>query len=80
MKLQSPYLADYLTCTPLIDWETPAIIAQTQAITRGLTHDAEQAHALFAWVRDAIPHAWDIGTDVVTCAASQVLQQRTGLC
>jgi len=80
MKLQSPHLADYLKCTPIIDWETPAIIEQTQALTRSLTHDTEKARALFEWVRDAIPHSWDIGTDVVTCAASEVLQQRTGLC
>lgn len=80
MKLQSQHLADYLQCTPIIDWETPAIIDQTQAITRGLTHDTAKAQALFEWVRDAIPHSWDIRTDVVTCAASEVLQQRTGLC
>ena len=80
MKLQSQHLADYLQCTPIIDWATPAIIAQTQAITRGLTHDTEKAQALFEWVRDAMPHSCDIGTDVVTCAASEVLQQRTGLC
>ncbi len=61
MKLQSQHLADYLQCTPIVDWETPAIIAQTQAITGGL-------------------HSCDIGTDVVTCAASEVLQQCTGLC
>jgi transglutaminase-like putative cysteine protease len=80
MKLQSPHLADYLKCTPIIDWETPAIIAQTQAITRALTHDTAKAQALFEWVRDAIPHAWDIRNDVVTCTASEVLEQRTGLC
>jgi transglutaminase-like putative cysteine protease len=80
MKLQSPHLADYLTCTPIIDWETPAIIAQTQAITRSLTCDTEKARALFEWVRDTIPHSWDMRTDVVTCTASEVLQQRTGLC
>jgi transglutaminase-like putative cysteine protease len=80
MKLQSPHLADYLKCTPIIDWETPAIIAQTQAITRGLTHDTAKAQALFEWVRDAIPHSWDMQTDIVTCTASEVLQQRTGLC
>jgi transglutaminase-like putative cysteine protease len=80
MKLQSQHLIDYLQCTPIIDWETPAIIDQTQTVTRGLTHDTKKAHALFEWVRDAISHSWDIGTDVVTCAASEVLQQRTGLC
>jgi transglutaminase-like putative cysteine protease len=80
MKLQSQHLADYLQCTPIIDWETPAIIAQTQAITRDLTHDTAKAQALFEWVRDAIPHSWDMQTDIVTCTASEVLQQRTGLC
>jgi transglutaminase-like putative cysteine protease len=80
MKLQSPSLADYLQCTAIIDWDTPAIIEQTRAVTQGLTHDTAQAQAFFEWVRDAIPHAWDIQADVVTCAASEVLQQRTGLC
>ncbi len=80
MKLQSLHLDDYLKCTSIIDWETPTILEQTQAIIRSLTHDTDKAHALFAWVRDAIPHSWDMGTDVVTCAASEVLQQRTGLC
>ena len=80
MKLQSQSLADYLQCTPIIDWETPAIIEQTQTLTHSLTHDTEKARALFEWVRDTIPHSWDIGTDVVTCTASEVLQQRTGLC
>src|SRR5437660_5979844 len=80
MQLQSSHLADYLRCTPIIDWETPAIIAQTQAITRSLTHDTAKAQALFGWVRDTIPHSWDMRTDVVTCAASEVLEQRTGLC
>jgi transglutaminase-like putative cysteine protease len=80
MKLQSSSLADYLQCTAIIDWDTLAIIEQTRAVTQGLTHDTAKAQALFEWVRDAIPHAWDIQTDVVTCAASEVLQQRTGLC
>jgi transglutaminase-like putative cysteine protease len=80
MKLQSSHLADYLQCTPIIDWKTPVIIAQTQAITRSLTRDTEKARVLFEWVRDAIPHSWDIGTDIVTCSASEVLQERTGLC
>src|SRR5262245_23131548 len=80
MKLQSPHLTDYLQCTPIIDWATPAIVEQTQTITRGLTHDTAKAQALFEWVRDAIPHSWDARTDIVTCTASEVLAQRTGLC
>ena len=80
MQLQSQNLTDYLKCTPIIDWETPIISEHTEAITQGLTHDIEKAQVLFEWVRDAIPHSCDIGTDIVTCSASEVLQQRTGLC
>src|SRR5215510_16569901 len=80
MKLQSPNLTNYLECTTVIDWQTPAVIEQTQAVTASLTHDIEKAKALFEWVRDTIPHSSDIGADVVTCTASEVLTRRTGLC
>lgn len=80
MKLQSQNLADYLKSTPIMNWDAPAIIAQTQAVTRHLVHDVEQAQALFEWVRDTIPHSSDMQTDLVTCSASDVLQHRTGLC
>ena len=36
MQLQSQNLADYLQCTAVIDWQTPAIIEQTQAVTASL--------------------------------------------
>jgi len=66
MKLQSPHLTDYLQCTAVIDWQTPAVITQTQAVTASLTQDIAKAKALFEWVRDTIPHSCDIGADVVT--------------
>jgi transglutaminase-like putative cysteine protease len=31
-------------------------------------------------VRDAIPHSNDVGLDVVTCTASEVLRHGTGIC
>jgi transglutaminase-like putative cysteine protease len=80
MKLQSQDLTDYLQATAIIDWQMPAIIEQTQAVTASLTQDIDKARALFEWVRDTIPHSCDIGADVVTCAASAVLEHRTGLC
>ena len=80
MKLQSQHLADYLKSTPIMNWDTPAITAHTHAVTRNLVHDVEKAQALFEWVRDTIPHSNDMATDLVTCAASDVLQHRTGLC
>jgi transglutaminase-like putative cysteine protease len=80
MQLQSHRLTDYLQCTAVIDWQTPAVVEQTRAITASLTQDIAKAKALFEWVRDMIPHSSDIGADVVTCTASEVLTHRTGLC
>jgi transglutaminase-like putative cysteine protease len=80
MHLQSHSLTDYLQCTAVIDWQTPAVIAQTQAITASLPQDITKAKALFEWVRDMIPHSSDIGADVVTCTASEVLTHHSGLC
>jgi transglutaminase-like putative cysteine protease len=80
MQPQSHNLTDYLQCTAVIDWKTPAVIEQTQAVTASLTQDIAKAQALFEWVRDTIPHSSDIGADVVTCTASEVLTHRTGLC
>jgi transglutaminase-like putative cysteine protease len=40
----------------------------------------ECARALFEWVRDEISHSDDVDTDVVTCRASSVLKEGTGLC
>jgi transglutaminase-like putative cysteine protease len=80
MQPQSQDLTDYLQSTAIIDWQTPAIIEQTQVVTASLTQDMAKARALFEWVRDAIPHSSDIGADVVTCSASEVLAHRTGLC
>jgi transglutaminase-like putative cysteine protease len=59
MQLQSHNLTDYLQCTAAIDWQTPAIIEQTQAVTASLRQDVAKAKALFEWVRDMIPHSSD---------------------
>jgi transglutaminase-like putative cysteine protease len=80
MKLQSENLKDYLKITPIIDWDKPEIIKQTNTVIQDLEHDIDKARALFEWVRDTIPHSRDIGSDVVTCSASEVLNRGTGIC
>lgn len=79
MKLQADIEA-HLMPTATIDADHPAIIAKAQQLIAGLNSDVEQARALFEWVRDAIPHSRDIGAEVVTCSASQVLKAGTGIC
>jgi len=80
MKLQSENLKDYLKITPIIDWDKPEIIRQTNVVIQGLEQDINKARALFEWVRDTVLHSRDIGSDVVTCSASEVLNRGTGIC
>lgn len=71
MKPQSQELTDYLQCTAIIAWKTPAVIEQTQEVTASLTQDIAKARALFERVCDAIPHSSDIGTYVGSSSISR---------
>lgn len=73
-------LADFLRSTSVIDADDPAVAGRARRITAGLTTEVDRARALFEWVRDEIPHSWDIRSRAVTCAASQVLREGTGIC
>lgn len=71
----------YLEDTIVVDWQTPAVSERAARIARNRGSDEEDAvRALFRWVRDEIAHSFDIETDAVTCNASQVLREATGLC
>ncbi len=80
MKPVSDNLEDYLWATEVIDWEHPCIIEKAREITRVCSDEVERAKAFFEWVRDEIPHSKDIGSDLVTCTASEVLREGTGIC
>lgn len=80
MELESTYLSDYLCMTDIVDGHRAELREQARALTEGLDTDVSRARVIFEWVRDEIPHSHDIGADVVTCSASEVLRERTGIC
>lgn len=80
MQAASSNLQDYLEATAVIDWQHPDILQTTRELVDGTTDEVETVRRLFEWVRDRIPHAADIGSQVVTCTASEVLRQGTGIC
>ena len=80
MKLESTNLSDFLEPTPVIDADTLAVLNKVLELTANLTSAVDQARALFEWVRDTIPHSWDIQSRTVTCKASEVLDEGTGIC
>jgi len=70
----------YLASTQVIDWLTPSVHLLARKLVVGIESDAGKARALFEWVRDNIPHSKDVGSETVTCEASDVLREKTGIC
>ena len=80
MIAESNNLNDYLRSTRIIDADNPLIIEKAEQIIGEVSSDVEKGRMLFEWVRDEIPHSWDIHSEIVTCSASEVLLEGTGIC
>lgn len=69
---------DYLAASEAIDIEHPLVQSIAAELRTG--DDIAYAHAAFDHVRDRVPHSMDTGDPRVPWRASDVLDQRTGLC
>ncbi|NKZ05099.1 transglutaminase-like domain-containing protein [Actinomadura latina] len=69
---------DYLAASEAIDIEHPLVQAIASELRTG--DDIAYARAAFDHVRDQVPHSMDTGDPRVPWRASDVLDQRTGLC
>jgi transglutaminase-like putative cysteine protease len=80
MYPESDNLEEYLASDAVVDWRTAEVRRKALELTRSLTDEIDKARCLYEWVRDAIPHSADAGLDIVTCSASEVLKEGTGIC
>jgi transglutaminase-like putative cysteine protease len=62
----------------VIDWDHPAVLQLAHELGSGTK--LEVAQRCFEWVRDEVRHSMDYKMNPVTCAASEVLEARTGYC
>jgi transglutaminase-like putative cysteine protease len=77
---QTMKLEAYLESTDVIDWKTPAVRDLAGILAPSSANAVDLAGTCFEWVRDRIGHSGDIGANVVTCSASDVLREGTGWC
>jgi len=70
----------YLEDTIVVDWQTPTVLERARSLVEGAEGEEDRVRRLFEFVRDEISHSIDAGLDVVTCNASHVLREGTGLC
>lgn len=69
---------DYLSASEAIDIEHPVVLSAAARLQAG--DDVAYAGRAFEFVRDEIRHSLDAGDHRVTWRASDVIEQRTGLC
>ncbi|MGV9498271.1 transglutaminase domain-containing protein [Streptomyces sp. NPDC003642] len=77
---ENPDFSAYLAADEVIDHHHPRVRDTAATLARGVADSYEYARAAFEFVRDAIAHSQDSGDLRVTWRASDVLEQRTGIC
>ncbi|MEU9640789.1 transglutaminase domain-containing protein [Streptomyces sp. NPDC048188] len=77
---QTPDLSAYLASDEAIDHEHPRVRETAGLLAKEAEDTYAYARLAFEFVRDTIPHSQDFGDPRVTWRASDVLEQRTGIC
>ncbi len=63
-----------------IDFSDPIIKQKANELFNMVDSDTNKARIAFEFVRDEIPHSFDIDAKVITAKASDVLKYKTGIC
>ena len=71
---------DYLKKTETIDYNNPIIQEKVSELKNNSASQSDYIENAFKYVRDEIPHSWDIQSPVVSHKASEVLGNKTGIC
>ena len=70
----------YLTETKTIDYGNPIIQEKVSRLKARTSSKIEYIERAYEFVRDEIPHSWDIQSTIVSRKASEVLKNKTGIC
>ena len=70
----------YLEETETIDYSHPIIQEKVKELRNNSPSQLNYIENAYKFVRDVIPHSWDIRSEVVSRKASEVLENKTGIC
>ena len=73
-------LSIFLEEHPYVDYSSPIIRAKAGELFTGTDSPLERVRIAYEFVRDEIPHCFDIDSDFITSRASDVLARGTGIC
>jgi len=77
---ESADLSRYLDADEAVDFSHPLVRQTAARLRAGAPEPYDYAERAFVHVRDTVPHSADTGDQRVTWRASDVLEQRTGIC
>ena len=73
-------MKEYLAETKSIDYSNPHVQEKVQELKNQSSDDGDYIKRAYMFVKDEIPHSWDIQTNIVSRTASDALINRTGIC
>lgn len=71
---------EFLLETESIDYNNPIIQEKVLELKKQSNDELDYIENSYYFVRDEIPHSWDINSRIVSRNASDVLKNRTGIC
>ena len=77
---QKEKYAEYLASTDCIDVNNPVIQDKAMQLKEISESRIDYIKRAYEYVRDEIPHSWDIKSEIVSRKASEVLINKTGIC
>ena len=70
----------FLESSEYVDYEDESIVRTAKELFKNCISDIDKTKTAFEFVRDKIPHSFDIKAKAVTAKASDVLKNKTGIC
>ena len=71
---------EYLKEDNVINYGNENIMQLADALYQGASNEVEYIKKAYEYVRDSISHSADINEDILTCSASEVLEEKHGIC
>ncbi len=71
---------EYLIETKVIDYNDSLIQEKVRELKEKSDSTIDYIRNAYEFVRDEIPHSWDIRSEIVSRKASEVLKNKTGIC
>lgn len=73
-------MEEYLAVSEYINWDHEIVKEKAEELRKNASDEISLVKTIYEFVRDEIPHSWDVQDRRITKSASEVLEQGVGIC